>query len=245
VLDVFAYRGKQLRVRIALPSDQVAAPAPPTTTDASVAVPGEASVLVREGADGSPELRATMTGAARPYRVAKVTVNGRVIAPSAWLGEADLLPPPHTNEWEIALEADGDDRIEARVVEMNLLGGEREAHYAPREPTISTTPTGPAGSVRLRVEKAADDDDRKLHIPHKNRKLLTRSCVCVCVCVCLCRPCRVPGVLFDVYRDGALYAERVGSDWTEDLPRDRAHSYSAQAVQPTKPHLASVHENKG
>lgn len=207
VLDSFAYRGKQLRVRITLPGDQVASPAPPTT-DAPVAVPGEASVLVREGADGSPELRATMTGAARPYRVARVTVNARVIAPSAWLGEADLLPPPHTNEWEIALEADGDDRLEARVVEMNLLGGEREAHYAPREPTISTTPTGPDGSVRLRVEKAADDDDRVL--------------------------------LFDVYRDGALYAERVGSDWTEDLPRDRAHSYSAQAVNP-KSGLTSRH----
>jgi hypothetical protein len=83
VLEAFAYRGKRLRVRIALPAgDQAAAPVP-TTTDASGPYPGGASVL------------------------------GSITLPLTVMREADLLPPPHTNEWEIALEAD--DRTEARA----------------------------------------------------------------------------------------------------------------------------------
>jgi hypothetical protein len=158
VLEAFAYRGKQVRVRVVLPAKTTAATSRPERSQSSTE--HEPTVLIFEEGEGSVE-QAMMDDShpGMPYRVARITVNDKAIELGKWLRDADLLSPPQTNEWEILLQAhDGDTIAPAPGVEMTLLAGDRALHYAPKEPTVQVTEHN--GRLKLDLRSGDGDDLR-------------------------------------------------------------------------------------
>lgn len=147
----FSCRGKQIFVKVLLPRLQE------EYASASIA-PLDMSILLREAGEGDVQVDleddSTDGGCCR---IASVTVNGELHSADTWLNESKLLSAPHVNEWTIVLSTPQEDRLQSTTAEINLLGFERDAHYAPLEPTI--TRIGIAnGKIQLDIHNNSQEE---------------------------------------------------------------------------------------
>lgn len=133
----FPYHGKLIRVTIFL-----------TSEEGLGATGTEPDVLLREEGEGSVE-EAMNDPCGGPYTVAHMALNGQAINVNDWIDDSDLSAQPHVNEWHITLSSAETENM-SQPVKMNLMGFDRNLHFAPPEPTLRVF-VGKEGAIELEM----------------------------------------------------------------------------------------------